>query len=33
MINKFDVTRLSESYLASSRASHNDDLNIKGYNL
>ena len=32
-INKFDVICLSESYLDSSIASDNDDLNIKGYNL
>ena len=32
-INKYDVICLSESYLDSSMASHNDDLNIKGYNL
>ena len=32
-INKFDVICLSESYLDSYRASDNDDLNIKGYNL
>ena len=29
-INKFDVIFLSESYLESSIASDNDDLNIKG---
>ena len=32
-IKKFDVICLSESYLDSSIASHNHDLNIKGYNL
>ena len=32
-INKFDVICLSESYLDSSIASDNDDLNIKRYNL
>ena len=32
-INKFDVICLSESYLDSSIASDNDNLNIKGYNL
>ena len=32
-INKFSVICLSESYLDSYRASDNDDLNIKGYNL
>ena len=32
-INKFDVICLSESYLDSSLASDNDNLNIKGYNL
>ena len=32
-INKFDVICLSESYLDSSTALDNDDLNIKGYNL
>ena len=31
--NKFDVICLSESYLESSIASGNDNLNIKGYNL
>ena len=30
---KFDVIYLSESYLDSSIASDNDDLNINGYNL
>ena len=33
IINKFNVICLSESYLDSSIASDNDDLNIKGYNL
>ena len=32
-INKFGVISLSESYLDSSIASDNVDLNIKGYNL
>ena len=32
-INKLDVIYLSESYLDSSIASDNDNLNIKGYNL
>ena len=31
--NKFDAICLLESYLDSSTASNNDDLNIKGYNL
>ena len=31
-INKFDVIYLTESYLDSSIASDNDNLNIKGYN-
>ena len=33
IINKFEVICLSESYLDSSIASDNDNLNIKGYNL
>ena len=32
-IDKFDIICLLESYIDSSIASDNDDLNIKGYNL
>ena len=32
-INKFDIICVSESYLASTFSSNNDDINIKGYKL